>query len=203
MKFKIGILLSILLTLAGCSPADNQPIPKTSDDLLSDQEAIYDEAITETLGPQPVYVIEQSAGCLIEGEDPHGFDQNFSGLRDDTLANYIEKIDQTESLQGSFTGMDDYVMIDEREYWLEGTPVVLPHCPGPGSLSLELLQADYPGAAGVIHLSPIGYSSDDDQALVCIGMNTGGCYQRVDIILLDKEADRWKVQDSFRIEYIP
>lgn len=209
IKYNQVLLTIISLSLASCStsePINTPSVPTVTTDQISEEKEIYTRVIAETFGTQPIYVIENRAGCLIteiRKEGYEGYKRILTELGDDTLDDYVTKVDREIFLNEFFLGDEQFAVVDEKEYWLEVTPEVIPYCSGPGSLSVEKLQMDFPSANGVLHLSPIGFNEDENQALVCLGLNVGGCKKDVDIILLKKNVDNWVIDINFHITSMP
>ena len=197
------------LSTATLLPASTNTLPShpTVVENLSAEQTIYAHVITEIFGALPTNVIEEKAGCLIlemQAEGYADYQKILTALQDDTLTDYVAKIETEKSLRQLFAGEDHFFVINEASYWLSATPEEgLLTCSGADSLSVEKLQKDFPDANGVLHLSPIGFSENGKQALVCLGLNQGGCTKEVEIVLLEKDVANWAIKGRFQIFSIP
>ncbi len=224
MKWKIAILIVSIFFIVSCkadnrmssqpttplglSPTSTLPVRVTETvDILSEELAIYTLVITEFFEAQSFYVIEEKAGCPILEMQVEGYadyQKILTALQDETRADYASKIEQEKSWHPVFDGAERFTVVNEAAYWLPLTPDEgLLECSGPCRLSIERLQQEFPAAQGVLHLSPIGYSENGQQALVCVGLNKGGHTKGVEIVLLEKDATSWAINSRFQINSIP
>lgn len=204
MKFQWFLLIFIATVVTGCKSVGGNdsptPSPMVLFNLKNEDFAIYTLLLTTGFPSEMHYLIEQHADCLIHPLEPENFSEIHTNLRADTVADYAKKSIQELTLVETFSQSDKFIVVNEQNYWDKIFWGDIP-CGGASCLSLKKLQKDYSEAKGVFHLSPIGYSEDHTQALVCTGLNDGrGYVWDVQITLLSYEANGWSIQGFLTIQ---
>lgn len=197
----IVVFLLGLFVITGCTQANNfwQQVTPTSATIDTQMEsAIYYRILSEVIGPQPVYVIEEESQNLCYSTE--GMQNFLPELQNDTKENFYRQQKIRRNLSEIIHPNENIYFVNEKDYQVE--PSEENPCSVEKCFSLDALKTDYPNAWGIIRLSNIGFSDDRKQALVCAEIFEGGVSGTVHVILLRKENQEWKIENQYDLFWI-
>ena len=186
----LAAVLALGMLLTGCGQGDKKS-------QTEHEKEIYHLVLAEVYPEETVFTIEETTRQVCLGISP--FDSEYlPGLKDETIEAYNLRNSEHHSLEEILPSSDVIHYVNSFDYWNPDKGHDIP----PGSLDLGKLQEEFPGVSGVLHLSAIGFSDNQKQALVCAEIRDGTPTGVQYAILLGQKRDGWKIEEISEIHWI-
>jgi hypothetical protein len=205
MRLAIILLLLSMVSVASeglgqeKSPRTATRQPAARVPVVEDSEAyaVYSAFIAKEYERFGLLVIERAAGCCPERDDA-AIKERMPSVRQDTLDDFFSKKGERQ-LAANFELKAKYVIVggeDLQDVFPEEAPS---KSYDDMAKRWDSFYAKYPGSAGVVFFSTVGFNLAKDQALLFTGRACGPLCGLGQYVLLEKKERVWGVKDFMHL----
>ena len=184
--FRTALTLFLIPVSLACSLFTSTPAPSQAD-IEMEEQAVY--AVFARRSKALALILENTSTSAIDEEPQQMIDNikdGLSGLSKDTIDSYVERNAQSTQLSPDMQLGVDYVLLSEEE---------LREISSQGNWH-EVLTEKYPGSAGYMIFSRVGFNRSLDQAVIYVGDVAGPLMGAGFYYLLEKQDGEWIIKEQ-------